>query len=181
MIEGPLDYINGWLKPRRAFRKCGVGVNISKLTYIRSVGKVSCGNYIYIGPFGKISATGGLTIGNNVSIAFDVIILTTNHNYDSKGMKFIPYDSKLIKSPVTIEDNVFIGSRVIILPGVKIGKGSVVGAGSVVTKNVKPYSIVGGNPAKIIRNRRNLNLFRSLEDKKRLLMKFEYKTGKRFF
>jgi maltose O-acetyltransferase len=58
------------------------------------------------------------------------------------------------KEPVIIEDDVWIGARVIILPGVKIGKGSIVGAGAVVTKDVEPYSIVAGVPAKLIRKRK---------------------------
>ncbi|WP_442859821.1 DapH/DapD/GlmU-related protein [Anaerobutyricum hallii] len=56
--------------------------------------------------------------------------------------------------PVYIEDNVWIGRRVLIMPGVCIGTGSIVAAGAVVTKNVEPYSIVGGNPAKIIKYRK---------------------------
>jgi maltose O-acetyltransferase len=56
--------------------------------------------------------------------------------------------------PVVIEDDVWIGTRVIILPGVHVGTGSVIGAGSVVTHDVEPYSIVGGNPAKLIRYRK---------------------------
>ena len=56
--------------------------------------------------------------------------------------------------PIVIEDDVWIGARVIILKGVTIGKGSIIGAGSVVTKDVEPYSIVGGNPAKLIRKRK---------------------------
>ena len=56
-------------------------------------------------------------------------------------------------APVVIGDDVWIGSRVIILPGVKIGNGSVIGAGAVVTKDVEPYSVVGGVPAKLIRRR----------------------------
>jgi len=55
--------------------------------------------------------------------------------------------------PVCIEDDVWIGSRVILLPGVRIGKGSIVGAGSVVTRDVEPYAIVAGNPARKIRSR----------------------------
>lgn len=55
--------------------------------------------------------------------------------------------------PVLIEDDVWIGARVIILPGVKVGKGSVIGAGSVVTKDVMPYTVVGGNPARVLKGR----------------------------
>lgn len=58
------------------------------------------------------------------------------------------------EKPVVIEDDVWIGSRVIILPGVTIGKGSVIGASAVVSKSVPPYSVVAGNPAKIVKTRK---------------------------
>ena len=57
---------------------------------------------------------------------------------------------------IIIEDDVWLGSRVIVLPGVTIGKGSIIGAGTVLTKSVPPYSIVAGNPGKIVRNRKDI-------------------------
>jgi acetyltransferase-like isoleucine patch superfamily enzyme len=87
-----------------------------------------------------------LTIGNNVSIAGEVSIYTMEHDVDSP-------DFEEIASPVTIEDYVVIGTRVTILPGVTIGKGAVVASGAVVTKNVEPYTVVGGVPATYIKNR----------------------------
>jgi len=87
-----------------------------------------------------------LIIGNNVSIAGEVRIYTMQHDIDSP-------DFEEVGAPVVIEDYVVIGTRVTILPGVKIGKGAVVGSGAVVTKNVEPYTVVGGVPAQFIRNR----------------------------
>lgn len=87
-----------------------------------------------------------LRIGNNVSIAGEVRIYTMQHDVDSP-------DFKEIGAPVTIEDYVVIGTRVTILPGVKIGKGAVVASGAVVTRDVPPYTVVGGVPAEFIRNR----------------------------
>jgi acetyltransferase-like isoleucine patch superfamily enzyme len=87
-----------------------------------------------------------LTIGNNVSIAGEVRIYTMQHDVDSP-------DFEEVGAPVVIEDYVVIGTRVTILPGVTIGKGAVVGSGAVVTKNVEPYTVVGGVPAAFIRNR----------------------------
>jgi acetyltransferase-like isoleucine patch superfamily enzyme len=60
-------------------------------------------------------------------------------------------DSKIVCKPIVIEDDVFIGARVIVTKGVLIGRGAVVGAGAVVTKDVPPFSVVAGNPAKVIR------------------------------
>lgn len=91
-----------------------------------------------------------LTIGNNVSIAGEVRIYTMEHDVDSP-------DFAEVGAPVTIEDYAVIGTRVTILPGVTIGKGAVVASGAVVTKNVPPYTVVGGVPAVFIKNR-NKNL-----------------------
>jgi acetyltransferase-like isoleucine patch superfamily enzyme len=98
------------------------------------------------------NSNGGLVIGNHVDIASDVMIWTSQHDIHSDD--FHPIEEKVI-----IEDYVFIGPRAIILPGINIGKGAVIGAGAVVTKNVKPLSIVAGVPAKEIglRNNKQLN------------------------
>lgn len=87
-----------------------------------------------------------LTIGNNVSVAGEVRIYTMQHDVDSP-------DFEEVGAPVVIEDYAVIGTRVTILPGVTIGRGAVVGSGAVVTKDVAPYTLVGGVPAQFIRNR----------------------------
>lgn len=88
----------------------------------------------------------GITIGNNVGIAHNVKIYTLGHNINSPK-----FETK--GAEVKIEDNSFIFSNVLIMPGVTIHEGAVVLAGSVVTKDVAPYKVVGGNPAKEIRDR----------------------------
>ena len=87
-----------------------------------------------------------LNIGNNVDIASQVMIYNSEHDIDSA-------DFHAVEAPVVIEDYVFIGPRAIILPGVRIGRGAVVAAGAVVTKDVEPHTVVGGVPAKFIRKR----------------------------
>lgn len=87
-----------------------------------------------------------LTIGNNVSIAGEVRIYTMEHDIDSPTFAEIG-------EPVTIEDDAVIGTRVTILPGVTIGKGAVVASGAVVTRDVAPFTVVGGVPAEFIKNR----------------------------
>lgn len=87
-----------------------------------------------------------LRIGNNVSIAGEVRIYTMQHDIDDP-------DFKEMEGDVVIDDYVVIGTRVTILPGVHIGKGAVIASGAVVTKDVAPYTVVGGVPAIFIRNR----------------------------
>lgn len=91
-----------------------------------------------------------LIIGSHVDIASEVMIYNGEHDIQDENFK-------AVFSPVFIEDYVFIGPRAIILPGVKIKKGAVVGAGAVVTKDVEEFSIVGGVPAKEIAQRQNKN------------------------
>lgn len=92
----------------------------------------------------------GINFKNNISISPEVYILSLDH--DPNDFKFATRGSI-----VTIEDDVWIGARALILPGVTIGKGAVIAAGSVVTKNVEPYKIVGGVPSRILSDR-NKNL-----------------------
>ena len=104
-----------------------------------------------IGEGAVLDGRNKLVIGNHVNIASEVMIYNAQHDVQSS-------DFHAISSPVFIEDYVFIGPRAIILPGVKIKKGAVVGAGAVVTKDVEEFTIVGGVPAKPIKERiKNLN------------------------
>lgn len=93
-----------------------------------------------------------VTIGNNVMMGPDCHIFTAFHGYDRTDipMREQGYSER---KPVVIGDDVWIGIRVIIMPGVHIGKGTVIGAGAVVTKDVPDYAVVGGVPAKVLRYR----------------------------
>jgi len=93
-----------------------------------------------------LDTRGGLRIGNHVSISPEVAILTADHDRD------LP-DFPLRARPVAIEDHVWIGMRAMILPGVRIGRGAVVAAGAVVTRDVAPLSVVAGVPARVIGQR----------------------------
>jgi maltose O-acetyltransferase len=91
------------------------------------------------------------TIGSNVIMGPDVKIYTRNHNSSSNTIP-IQLQGKIQKKTV-LGDDIWVGANVIILPGVTIGSHSIIAAGSVVTKNIEPYSIVGGVPAKLIKQR----------------------------
>ncbi|WP_422393849.1 acyltransferase [Phormidium tenue] len=91
----------------------------------------------------RIDNRGRVEIGKNVSISAEVCIITADHDLQSANF------AGRIRS-VLIDDYVFVGARALILPGVRLGKGSAVAAGAVVTKNVLPYTIVAGVPAKPI-------------------------------
>ncbi|MCW7551384.1 acyltransferase [Endozoicomonas gorgoniicola] len=93
-------------------------------------------------------------IGKNVMMGPEVVIYTENHNTARTDTPMMDQGMMKVRR-VIIEDDVWIGRRVIILPGVKVGKGSILGAGSVVAKNVPEFSVVVGNPGKVIKSRLN--------------------------
>ena len=128
---------------------CGKKVNIDKGTTFSSHLKI--GNYSGIGKNSFLQ--GHVTIGNHVMMGQDCLFYTENHRFDRCDCT-IDSQGYEASRPIEISDDVWIGSRVIILPGVRVGTGAVIGAGAVVTHDVPPYAIVGGNPAKIIKYRR---------------------------
>src|SRR3989339_4086 len=110
------------------------------------------GDHSNIGPFAYIGCSGKITIGNNVMISPRVSIYAENHVFEDARIPM--KEQGVTQSAVTIEDDCWIASNSIILAGVTIGKGSVIAAGSVVTKSVPPYSVVAGVPAKVIKQRK---------------------------
>ena len=108
----------------------------------------------HIGDDGHITCINKIQIGNNVLMGRKVFITDNAHGAsDRTQLDTAPNKRPLTsKGQVIIEDNVWIGEMVCIMPGVRIGKGSIIGANAVVTKDVPPYCVVGGNPAKIIKN-----------------------------
>lgn len=118
---------------------------------VNKEGLISIGNNTLISTNCNInSGVGEIHIGNNVMIAANSYIINNDHNiYENLSPKL----SGHITRNIVIEDNVWIGANCIVLKGVKIGEGAIIGAGSIVTKNVKPYSINVGNPCKFIKFR----------------------------
>ena len=98
-----------------------------------------------------ISGGGKVLIGNNFHSGRDCLMISQIHNYDS-GQK-IPYDETYILKDIVVEDQVWLGSRVIVLGGVTIGEGEIIQAGSVVVKDIPKYAIAGGSPCKVFKYR----------------------------
>ena len=95
----------------------------------------------------ELADTGNLTIGSRVSMGPRVTVVTSSHPNASRIAGVAP----VAKGPVVIEDDVWIGAHAVILPGVRLGRGCVIAAGAVVTKDVEPLTVVGGQPARAIR------------------------------
>lgn len=127
--------------------KIGKGSTIHTKARFYDPRNIIIGDDTIIGEEVVLDGRAMLKIGNHVDIASEVMIYNSQHDIEDKN--FTAKDE-----PVVIEDYVFIGPRVIILPGITIGRGAIVAASAVVTKNVPPYAIVGGVPAKIIGERK---------------------------
>lgn len=141
---------------------CGSPCVASKNTYI--------GDNVRLSGI-SISGKGNVTISDHVVLGYDVVIMTSNHNYDKGSL--LPFSDEVeIVKDVFIDKYVWCGSKVIILPGTKIGEGAVIQAGAVVHGEIPPCAVAGGNPAKVFKYRdmehynklKNENKFLCIED-----------------
>lgn len=177
MVKKIINYIKEF--KIRMFWKISNKHNHTSIGYITSPNllKLIQNNGVTVGKntYGKlnINYTGApceaLTIGNNCSIAGSAnFLLGGEHNY--KCITTFPYRYRVFgmtndvrsKGPIKIEDEVWIGDGVWVLSGVTIGKGAIIATGSIVTKDVPPYAIVGGSPAKIIKYRFSENIIKKI-------------------
>ena len=122
--------------------------HVSKYANVGDKRNLTLGRDIFIGDGCDFYREGHISIGDHCRIAKNVTILTANHNYKSE--KMVPFDNIDYVQDVEIGRCCWIGTRAVIYPGVKIGEGAIIAAGSVVVKSVPKCAIVGGNPAKII-------------------------------
>jgi len=116
-------------------------------TINNGVGDVLIGQRCRIGMSNVL--IGPVTIGNDVILAQNIVMSGLNHGYENINLPI--YKQPVTKKKITVEDEAWIGANAVIVAGVTIGKHSVVAAGSVVTKDVPPYSVVAGNPAKVMK------------------------------
>ena len=140
------------------FASCGKTVRIGRGSSFSGIENISVGNYTSLGVNTRILSTRAqVKIGNHVMFGPAVTIVSGDHRTDMIGryMAEVGDSDKLPENDrdVVIEDDVWVGSHAIILKGVTVGRGSVVASGALVNKDVPPYSIVGGVPAKVIKMR----------------------------
>lgn len=150
-----------WLYTRRLRRmaqKCGRNVYVGGKSVF--TGKIYLGDNCNFNGM-CIQGNGTVIIGDNFHSGIECMMVTQNHDYDTGD--FIPYGTGFDYKTIVIEDNVWLGNRVTITGNTRIGEGAIVAAGSVVCKDVPPFAIVGGNPAKVIKYR-NIEHYNKLKE-----------------
>ena len=149
--ESFLGYGFRYLCIQKLSKKAGEKVFIFPACILHWLENCEFGNNVSLHDFCYIDAVGGIKIGDNVRIAHNCSLISGQHKYNERGKTIV--DSGYVLAPICIGDDVWLGTGVVVLPGVTIGEGCVVAANSVVNKDVEPYSIVGGIPAKLIKKR----------------------------
>ena len=156
---GILGKIIDWRKNRKlaelkkSFKSCGEKIIVRERVQFNHHRNIEIGNNVLIQRDCTFSGHGGIKIGDGCVFAHCVDVFSGEHNYDSLTLEYLPFDESFITAPVEIGDYAWIGSHVIILPGVSIGEGAIIGAGAIVTKSIPAGAIAVGNPARVIRYR----------------------------
>jgi maltose O-acetyltransferase len=150
MPSWKIGYVFRRFLAKQIFASCGDGVIIKQHAYFGDGRTLRVGHRAQIGTNSRIDHD--VTIGDDVLMGPDVVMISGGHAFETPDIP-INQQGSVERRPIIIGNDVWIGTRVIIMPGVKIGDGSVIGAGSIVTKDVPPYSVAVGAPAKVIRIR----------------------------
>ena len=131
---------------RKVGMKIGRNCVVRRGVYLASPNELEVGDGSFIGR-ANLYCTGGVKIGKNVNVSDGAVIITAKHDVNSPAFE-------ALYEPITVADWAWIATNAIVLAGVTVGEGAVVAAGAVVTKDVPSYSVVGGNPAKVIGERK---------------------------
>jgi len=149
-----LSLADAWLRRLDVYRaqailkrcaRVGSEVRLRMPVVVYAPEKLSIGSQVDIGEFVVLRANGGLTIGDRVLVAAHATLTTRGHPI------LPPRYGRTVDGPIVLEDDVWVGAAAVVLPGVTIGRGSIVGAGAVVTRDVPANTIVGGVPGRPIR------------------------------
>lgn len=128
----------------------GNNVFLNYGVYLEAGQEIEIGDNTHFAPYGV--AYGPLKVGNNCAFAAHVVLASVGHSYHDASIPMVQLPAQSKK--IIIKDNVWLGANAVVVGGVTIGTGSIIGAGAVVTKDVAPYSVMGGVPAKLIRKRK---------------------------
>lgn len=136
---------------KKIVKKCGKGVVVKNHCYFGDGSRLEVGDYSQLGKNARIG--GPVILGNHTMMGPDVVIMGVTHDTTRLDIPMNDPSIPEIEDTIVIGDDVWIGTRAIILPGVNIGSHSIIGAGAVVTKSFPAYSIIGGVPARLIKKR----------------------------
>lgn len=145
-----LKQVRAWVLIRFRYRGARVGRSFHAGKSVSIGSGFIAGDYVYVGPQSQLPPH--VHVGNYSSLSARVVIVGSDHNYDNPGVPIV-FSGRPLSCVTTIGADVLIGHGAILLRGITIGNGAVVGASAMVTKDVPPYAIVAGTPAKILRYR----------------------------
>lgn len=153
-----IEALLGWLPGRvgRLIRSACYGpfvssdgaVDVAEHTHVRMPWRLSCGRQVSIGRGCQLTCTEGIALGDDVLLGPGVLLVSNNHEWTDPDRHI--RDQGLRGAPIAIGDDVWIGANAVVLPGVSIGAGAVVAAGSVVRDDVAPNAVVAGAPARVV-------------------------------
>jgi len=140
--------LRNWCVRKYCSKKLGIGIDIGRRAIVSK--NITLGDYSGIGS--KCELRGTINIGNNVLMAPEVVMYTVSHKFEKKDVLILD-QGVTEEAPIEVHDDVWIGRRAMVMPGVTINRGAVIAAGAVVTNDVPAYALVGGVPARVIKYR----------------------------
>lgn len=156
-LEGALGWMPGrtgrLVRGRLYSRLLGAAgtMDVAESTHIRTPSGLKCGKRVSLGRGVQLTCGGGVSIGDDVMFGQGAFVISNGHVMDRVDIPMV--EQGLYGSPVEIGDDVWIGAKAIILPGVHIGRGAVIAAGAIVTRDVPEYALVAGIPGRVVRFR----------------------------